>query len=240
MKLKLIEKVQETNEVWSFKWEKPEGFNFQAGQFLRYTFPHPNPDERGINRFFTISASPQESFLMLTTRFSEKKSSFKQNLLNLNPRQEVEAKGPNGQFTYPDSNPKAIFIAGGIGITPFRSMLLDLDFKNLNPNITLVYANRNSQIAFKELFDQLVAKHNNLKILYTIDQAEPKWPGLVGKIDSKLIQDQISDYKDPNLIFYISGPEPMVETLAKMLEAELNIPKSRIKLDFFPGYLAAL
>lgn len=221
-------------------WEKPTNFNFQAGQFLRYNFPHPNPDDRGVNRFFTISAAPWENFLMLTTKFSDKGSSFKQNLLNLKVGQEVEADGPKGQFIYPDPNQKAVFIAGGIGITPFRSILLDLDFKNLNPFITLLYANRNSQIPFKDLSDQLAQKHTNLKIIYTIDQQQPNWQGLVGKIDAKFIQSQVENFKDPNLIYYVSGPEPMVGALAKMLEEELGIPKSQIKLDFFPGYLAVL
>lgn len=229
MKLRLIEKKSEINGVISFIFEPEHPINFNAGQFLKYTFDHPNPDQRGINRYFTISSSPHEGFLMLTTRFAtDKGSSFKEALQNLSVGEVIDAEGPNGHFTIPNvfisEGKKLCFIAGGIGITPFRSILLDLEHKNLPINVTLLYANRTTEIVFKEKLDQLSQTHSTFKVKYFIDPQ---------KIDEASLKENIPDLK--KAIFYSSGPEPMVESFDKLL-ASLGVPKENIKNDFFPGY----
>ena len=139
MKIELVEKKKETKDVTSFIFESRVPIKWTAGQFLFYTFPHPNPDERGITRYFTISAAPFEKHIMLTTRFAGKKSSsFKQKLFATPIRTEVEITDPDGDFIVEDLGKKIIFIAGGIGITPYRSILLDLDQRNLPINAALL------------------------------------------------------------------------------------------------------
>ncbi len=139
MKIELVEKKKETKDVTSFIFESRVPIEWIAGQFLFYTFPHPNPDERGITRYFTISAVPFEKHIMLTTRFAgNKSSSFKQKLFATPIRTEVEITDPDGDFIVEDLGKKIIFIAGGIGITPYRSILLDLDQRNLPINAALL------------------------------------------------------------------------------------------------------
>lgn len=239
MQLRLLDKQSETADVTSFIFEKPENFAFQAGQFLRWLLPHPNPDDRGTQRFFTISAAPNEPFLMITTRFAKESSSFKKALENLQIGDFIQAEGPNGDFTYPENNPPAIFIAGGIGITPFRSILKNSDQGGTNPPITLIYANRNSQIVFKKLFDDIQLKNSAFRKIYVLDQVEPGWTGPVGKIDAKFIQSYIPNYQDTNLIYYVSGPKLMVQGVSDML-TKLGINPEKIKTDFFPGYQSSL
>ena len=119
---------------------------------------------------------------------------------------------------------KYVFIAGGIGITPFRSILLDLAFKKSLNEIILLYANSNQEIAFKDELDKLVKENPNLKIHYIIDP---------DRITLDLIKEFVPNFSD--FIFFISGTKSMVNAMKKNL-LELNIKKKKIKSDYFPGY----
>jgi len=99
---------------------------------LFYTFPNDNPDNRGVTRYFTISSTPFEDFIMITTRISRPSSSFKESLTEMKIGGRITASGPDGDFTIDDLGKNYIFIAGGIGITPFRSILLQMDFEKLS------------------------------------------------------------------------------------------------------------
>lgn len=225
MKAKLIEKKPEVEGVISYIFEPEQPLTWKAGQYMRYILDHPNPDDRGVSRFFTISNAPAEKNLRITTRIAtEKGSSFKKALDNLEIGQSIEALGPMGNFVLDDPDKKAIFLAGGIGITPFRSILIDLDSTGDSINVTLLYFNRDDNFVFKEEFEQLAKKHPNLKIHY-----------FSGAQDAATFDPTplIEDFK--NSVYYISGPEPMVEAYDKRL-AELVISKENIKNDFFPGY----
>lgn len=225
MKLKLIQKKPETSDVTSFILQPETPIEWKAGQFLQYTLPHENSDDRGEKRFFTISAAPFEGHVSITTRFApEKGSSFKNALKNLTEGTQIEANGPNGSFTVDDPNQNLVFMAGGIGITPFRSILLELDHNQQPINVTLLYANRNEEIAFKAEFDGLIQKHPNLKIDYII---EPQ------RIDIATIQNAVPDLL--SCFFYLSGPKPFVDAMKTNLE-QLKVSVEQIKTDYFPGY----
>lgn len=218
----------------SFFFTPTPQFDFQAGQFLYYTIPHLKPDERGVSRYFTIASAPFEPDIILTTRFTaDHPSTFKQALKNLPIGHKVAAEGPGGLFIYQDPTQPAVFMAGGIGITPFRAILMDLNQKDLDAPIVLLYANRTPDIPYKKLFDELAPKHPHLKIVYTIDQPTPNWTGEIGKIDENFIKKHVPDWSERT--YYVSGPKPMVLAIGYMLEG-MGLSKNQVKHDFFPGY----
>jgi glycine betaine catabolism B len=226
MKLKLIQKKPETSDCMTFIFQPDSPLEWQPGQFLQYEIPEAQPDERGPKRFFTIASAPFEDQVQLTTRFVPGDgSSFKQDLQKLTEGSEIEVlSGPNGSFTIDDPGKSFVFMAGGIGITPFRSILLDLDHNQKPLNIILLYANRNDEIVFKEEFEELAKKHPELKIHYVIDPQ---------RIDVATIQSSVPELKTP--IYYLSGPKPFVDGMKSNLE-QLQIPVEQIKTDYFPGY----
>lgn len=231
MKLTLINKKQEAPDVVSFTFKNEVALTWQAGQFLLYTLDHPNPDDRKTKRYFTISSAPFEGHVMLTTRFAkEKGSTFKHALDTFPLGGVIEAEGPDGDFVIENpnnpQNPQReyIFIAGGIGITPYRAILLDLDHRNLPINVTLLYSNRSPEFVYKTELEDLARKHRTLQTHYFVDPEH---------ITEEAIKKIVPDLQTP--IFYVSGPEPMVEAFEKMLCA-MGIPQDHVKLDYFPGY----
>ena len=127
MNLRLIERHSETNGVLTFTFEPEQPMVWQAGQYLHYTLRHDQEDDRGSERWFTIAAPPFERRPRITTRLAAESSSFKQALGRLPLGGVIEADGPEGDFVVDDPEHDYVFIAGGIGITPFRAILLQLD-----------------------------------------------------------------------------------------------------------------
>jgi ferredoxin-NADP reductase len=225
MKLKLVDTYQETKDVKSFIFEPEQSISWEAGQFLYYTLPHTKEDDRNDKRWFTNSAAPSEKHVMITTRLStDHGSSFKKALNNLKVGDEVEAEAPEGDFTLDDPSKNYIFIAGGIGITPFRSILVEADSKSQKLKVHLLYANRTDDIPFRQELDSLAAKNPGLKIDYIIDPE---------KIDEEKMKAAIAKDEDP--IIYVSGPEPMVESLNDDLK-KLGVMEDHLKTDYFPNY----
>lgn len=225
MKFVLHNKKEAAPNIISFIFKPNYPFVWKAGQFLRYYLKDPKADERGVHRYFTIASAPYEDVIMLTVRFDPNDgSTFKKGLKNLKPGQTIEAEGPGGQFILDDPQKKYVFITGGIGITPFRSILLDLDHKSLPINVILLYANRDENIVFKEELEALLTKHPNFKIYYFVDPQ---------RIDEQTIHHLASNFQHP--IYYVSGPKPMVEAMENILDG-MDIPKDRVRKDYFPGY----
>lgn len=224
MLLTLIEKKKEAEDVISFVFKPEIPFSWKPGQFLHYTLKHKNYDSRGPDRYFTIASAPYEQIVQITTRFAKDGSSFKKALKSFKIGDTIEGVAPDGNFTVDNPDQKFVFIAGGIGITPFRSILLDFARRDIPINVTLLYANKTPDFVFKKELED-IAKHNpNLKIHYFVDP---------DRIDTDAIKKTIVNLKKP--IFYVSGPEPMVESIDGLL-ANLGVPKNHIKNDFFPGY----
>lgn len=225
MKLQLIEKKPEVPQVVSFIFEPKEPLTWQAGQYLHYVLHHEPTDDRGSDRWFTISAAPFEGHVMVTTRFSEDKgSSFKKALQNLKIGKSIEISFLEGDFVVIDPEKDYVFIAGGIGITPFRSIIKQLDHDGKPINVTLLYANRDQNIVFKEELEGIAAKNPNFKIHYIFSPEH---------IDETKIRNAVPDLQKP--IFYVSGPEPMVENLGNLLK-QMGITEDHIQQDWFPGY----
>lgn len=225
MLLKLIDRKQEASNVFSFYFEPQEKILWAAGQFLVYKLKHKYPDLRGIQRFFTISSAPFENHIAITMHFNkDNPSTFKKSLNDMKIGDKIEAKGPDGDFVINRPEKEYVFIAGGIGITPFRSIILDLVQKNQPLNITLLYANKTDEFPFKEELEKISSKNPSFKIYYVISPRH---------IDKELIKEKIEDIQSK--IFYVSGPEKMVEDLGEMLK-EIGIKKENIMQDYFSGY----
>ena len=224
MKLRFVGKKKEIKNVYSFIFKPDKKVNWQPGQYLHYELPHPEADDRGIERWFTISAPPFEKNIMLTTRFDRQRSStFKKSLLKLKPGTKIGAGEPRGDFLLEPDASRHILIAGGIGVTPYYSMLLQLDHDGKPLNIDLLYANRDDNFVFDDKFQKLAAQHPEFQII--------KFVG-----DQRITERNLQQYlKDESIIFYISGPRPMVETYQHLLE-ELDVNPERLKTDYFPGY----
>jgi glycine betaine catabolism B len=227
MKLKLASRKIESPGVESFIFKPHKPLVWKAGQFLHYVLNHSGTDDRGSDRWFTIASAPCEKQVMITTRFDSKRSStFKKTLKALKRGDTIEISDLDGDFIVSDARKEYVFIAGGIGITPFRAILKQAEHEGKFPRVTLLYANRKSVAAYKKEFDAMAKQNPNLTIHYLFSPQH---------INRKTIKEFVPDLKKP--LFCVSGPEPMVESIGKMLQ-KIGIPKNRIKQDWFPGYPA--
>lgn len=228
MKLKLKETKEEAKNVISFILEPQEPLSWRAGQFLHYVLHHEPTDQRGSDRWFTVSAAPSEGHVMITTRKDEERiSSFKNALFSMKAGDEIEISDVDGDLTVEDTTREYIFIAGGIGVTPFRAILKEAENQGQKLRVTLLYANRDDDIPFKAELDALAGLNPDLKIHYFSGQ----------RIDEAAIRAVVSDISTP--LFYVSGPEPMVDAFGSMLK-EMGVTKENLKQDWFPGYKAEI
>jgi glycine betaine catabolism B len=228
-----VQKQHEAENATSFLFAPERPISYQAGQYLRYTLQHPDADSRGVVRSFTIASFPAEPTLRITTRLSTPPSTFKLALMGLEPGAVLEASGPYGRFVHTETDRPAVFIAGGIGITPFRSILGDLASRKVRAPITLLYANRTSDIPFRAFCDALVSGWPELRIVYTVTQPKEDWQGATGRIDGAVIKRCVPNLAEQQ--FFVSGPTGFVEAMRTTL-AEIGVDASRVKHEAFPGY----
>jgi glycine betaine catabolism B len=233
--LRLKEKIVVASNTYVFSFEKPEKFSFIPGQYMEWTLPHKHSDSRGNRRYFSISSSNKED-LQIAVRFHKKPSSYKSSMLSMNTNDQIIASYLSGDFTLPKNISKPlVFIAGGIGIAPFRSIVQEIIDKNLKVDIVLFYSNRNfNEIAFADVFHK--ATINGIKTIYTLTDKEnlpSTWSGEVGHFNPEIIKKYIPDFKDRT--YYISGPQQMVQSVESLLK-KLSVSRRKIKTDYFPGY----
>ncbi len=225
MKLKLVAKEKLAGDVVSFMFDAPAGFRWKAGQYMHVVLPHDHADSRGEERWFTIAAAPFEGRPRITTRIiGEGESSFKKALAALEPGSRLEVKTPEGDFTLEDPDAEYVFIAGGIGFTPFHAILTELAHQGSMPKITVLYGARSKKPVYYDELQGLQERYSQLQVHYII---EPE------RISEAVIRRYVPMLTDP--YFYVSGPEPMVEAFDDMLR-EMGTPEAHIKQDYFPGY----
>lgn len=231
--LKFESKTEIAHQTYELKFKQDEQLKFKAGQYLEWTLPHEKSDNRGMRRYFTIASSPTEKQLILGVKSADKPSSFKSTLFNLEEGKEIVAGQLNGDFVLPDDQvKKLVFIAGGIGITPFRSMTQYLLDTNQKRDIVLFYANKTeADIAYKDIFTK-AENQAGLKAVYLISEPSETWKGETGFLNPEMLKKYASDFSERT--YYISGPAGMVDAYKKML-IQAGISRTQIITDYFPG-----
>jgi ferredoxin-NADP reductase len=205
---------------------------------MEWTLAHPKTDARGNRRYFTLASSPTENTIRIGVKFNENGSSFKREMLEMDTSVPIVATQMAGDFTLPhDPGLKCVFIAGGIGVTPYRSMIKYLLDKNEKRPVVVMYANKTAdEIAYQEVFGQAKLQLG-IKTVYTLtdrEQVPAGWTGRVGRIDENMIREEVPDYMERK--FYLSGPHAMVTAYEEVL-GRMGVPKDQIKIDFFPGFV---
>jgi ferredoxin-NADP reductase/Na+-transporting NADH:ubiquinone oxidoreductase subunit NqrB len=220
-KLNFIRRVHNARGIYSYVFSAPPDFKYQAGQYMEWTIRANHSDSRGNRRYFTISSSPTENELMFTIKIPPKPSAFKKQLEAMKPGEQILASYLAGSFTLPDDNTeKLALIAGGVGITPYRSMIKYLVDSDQKRDLAVLYAaSDKGEFAFDDLFR--AAEPLGIKSFFTTDFVDK----------NKLVS--LPDWQQRT--YYISGPQIFVEKVRLALH-ELGISPSRIRIDFFPGY----
>ncbi|HEY6019764.1 MAG TPA: FAD-dependent oxidoreductase, partial [Candidatus Paceibacterota bacterium] len=214
---------QAANGAFDFVFMPDRRFTFRPGQYLEWTLSHHYPDDRGNRRYFTIASSPTQPTVRLGVKFYEPSSTFKRALGAMKIGSTISVSHLAGGFVLPRKKEiKLVFIAGGIGITPFRSMIEYLLDTGEKRDIVLLYSNKSeTDIAYKPLLDR--AASAGVKVVYATGT----------RIDGAYIAQQVPDFK--NRMFYISGPHAMVDTFKHALHS-MGVSWFKIKSDFFPGF----
>ena len=226
--------------------------DYKAGQYAAMDL-QTRDDPEGPVRAFTIASSPtEEEFILISTRIRD--TPFKRKLTNLEIGAPIKITAPVGSFVLPedDNFKSAVFLSGGIGVTPFRSMVKYATDNHLPIRIVMFDSNRNEEnTLYRKDFDQCARANNNFKIIYTITgerQEDPSsriaaaaaggsdWKGETGFINKEMLTKYMTSDELLDSIFYICGPPGMLRAMQILLQDDLRIPDERLKIEEFTGY----
>lgn len=236
--IRLFDKKIIAFDTMAFIFDKPNVFNYIAGQSMDLTIINPKEsDEKGNTRTFSIASSPFEDRLMIATRISD--SAFKKNLKNLKKGTIIKMTGPYGKFTLPDSSSvPVVFLNGGIGVTPARSIITNALNLKMNHRIYLFYSMKTPEHGiFANEFLYLQKNSQNFTFVPTItrsNELRSDWDGETGHISIEMLDKYLKSGIISN-IYFISGPMEMVSALSKML-TQAGIKDKNIRTEDFPGY----
>jgi len=234
--LKLQDRYEVAERTMAFEFEKPEAFIFKAGQAIDMTLINPSEtDAEGNRRAFSIASAPDEHTLLIATRMRD--TAFKRALATMPIGTQVEIEGPFGDLILQNDQARvAVFLAGGIGITPFRSILLQAKRQNLQHSLFCFYANRRPEDApFLKELEGLQESHVRT-IVPTMTQmrpSDPSWDGETGHIDHSMLVRHMKFAVWP--IYYLAGPPGMVRGLHQMLKTA-GVAENDIRTEEFSGY----
>lgn len=235
--MKLTSRREVAEQTMAFRFEKPASFTFTPGQYIEVTLLNPpESDAEGDSRVFSIASAPEEDFIMVATRLRD--TAFKRALRNLPLGTEVKVEGPFGDLKlHNDKSRAAVVLTGGIGITPFRSILLSAAKEKPSLPIFLFYANRRPEDAafLNELQDTEKANPNH-KLIASMSQMEHSqrsWQGETGAINMQMLAKYLKDIMAP--IYYITGPPAMVKAMHAMLN-NAGVDEDNIRIEEFAGY----
>lgn len=221
MQLTLLHKYEIAAGVWSFTFSPDQPLVWQAGQFVRVSIPHSQPDAKGTTRWFTISAAPYEADITITTRLTG--SSFKRTLAELPIGSRIHlAEQPAGDFIWHQAEQPHIFAAQGIGITPYYAIIKDRMHRGLPVQATLIYGSQpDTEIIYQSELAQWAAADPTLKVIHESGTLTPaRTAELAGDLSGRYI--------------YVSGPKSFIG----LALPPHNVPLNRLKQDNFPGYAA--
>ena len=234
---KLVSRHEVAERTTAFRFEKPSNWTFEAGQSLDMTLCEPpETDAEGNTRTFSMASGPDEDTLIVATRMRD--TAFKRVLKTMPLGSAVKIEGPSGSLTlHNDVTRTAVFLAGGIGITPFRSMVLRAAKEKLTHRIVLFYSNRRPQDApFLDELQALEKENPNYKLVASMTEmakSHRSWHGEVGQIDREMLLRYLKDAASP--IYYVAGPPEMVKGLHKTINGA-GVDDDNIRAEEFAGY----
>jgi ferredoxin-NADP reductase len=235
--VRLVDRREVAERTLAFRFEKPGGFTFNAGQFIILTLVDPpETDAEGDVRTFSIASAPEEDRLLVATRMRD--SAFKRIVGRMPVGTEVRVEGPYGNLTlHSDAGRPAVFLAGGIGITPFRSLLVHASRARLPHRLVLFYANRRPEDA--AFLDELHAlqrdnpRYTFVGTMTAIEQSHRSWHGETGHFSPTMLARALA--REPQPIYYVAGPPAMVTGVRAMLKSA-GVTNDDIRTEQFDGY----
>lgn len=237
--LPFVKKEQLTKDVFTFYFKRTgDERPFVPGQYYEIKLEIKNPDERGTDRVFTISSSPTDrEFITITTRIIQ--SSFKLRLAQLKEGEMVQFNGPwdDLNFDEKDASPH-IFFAGGIGVTPYHSIVkYAIDKQITTPMILFASWKNRSEMVFDEFFRNANNHLENFSYVPTLTDEENlnagEWDGELGRVNAEMIKKYVYDISGSK--YYFAGPQVMVNAL-KQTVIDMGVSKDRIIAEEFEGY----
>jgi ferredoxin-NADP reductase len=234
---RLLNRVEVSEGAIAFHFEKPTGFDFKPGQSADLTLPNPpETDAEGNVRTFSIASAPFEDQLMFATRMRD--TAFKRSLKKMPLGTVVKMDSAMGSFTLHKNSAKpAVFLAGGIGVTPFSSIVRQADHDRAPHKLYLFYSNRRPEDApFVEVLQNLEKTNPQFRFIATMTEmrrSKKTWNGETGRIDQEMLSKYLNELRGP--IYYVAGPPALVSGMRKMLVAS-GVDEDDIRSDEFSGY----
>lgn len=215
--------------IVTFRFSKPEGYGFDAGQYFTVTLQTREGEQ---SKHFSHASAPEDATIDLTTRITG--SAFKDALMALKPGDEVALAGPRGRLVVPPSARNVGFMTGGVGITPARSIIRHVTLSGASTGIALFYGNRSDDcVPYGDEFRTLAGIRESFTLVEVIEEPTPAWTSEVGRIDADLVRKYISEPGD--YFWIVSGPPPMVDAMRNVV-ADLGLDSSAVIFESFAGY----
>jgi len=217
--------------VGRFRFSRPEGYDFVAGQHFTLSLTGPDAIER---RILTISSAPQDDFLEICTRLSD--SAFKQALAALSVTESAEISAASGRLHLAEKGRSTGFLVGGVGVTPAHSMVRDAMLRQGGEPILLFYGDRGPAcMTYAAEFADWASRSEQLTYVPVVEHPDDGWSGEQGFITADLVDRIVADPREVDWI--VSGPPPMVDAMRRVADA-LAIPDERMQVEAFTGYAA--
>ena len=232
--VRLLNRINVANGTMLFEWEKPKGFEYVAGQFGDFTLIDPKEtDEEGNVRGFSFVTAPFEATLKTATRMRD--TAFKRVLKSMPLGTTIKLDAPYGDFRlHKSSSTPAVFLIGGIGITPVHSMIAQATHDALPHKITLLYSNKSpADAAFTSDLEHLAATNRNFAFVPAYNASSEAGTGEHGLIDAAMLKRHVPDLVAP--IYYLAGPAGMVQAMRQML-VTAGANEDNIRTEEFSGY----
>jgi glycine betaine catabolism B len=226
----ITEIIPRTSDVSSFRFQRPAELTYKPGQFFFVTIRKGTEE---LTHHFSFSSSPtDQEYFEFTKKFTDHEYSMALKASKVGDWARIDA--PYGQFIFEGEYPKVALLAGGIGVTPFISIIKNATERHLGSKITLFYGCRTeADIAFKDELESMQKENNNLKMVCIVNQPTTQWTGETGVITADMIKKAMPDYNEN--VFYTCGPPPMVKAMETIIES-LGLKKTQMKQEYFTGY----